>query len=266
MKERQTPDYDGPNEEKYKPLDRKPTERLIEAAMEADPLDEVCVRVPLSTGLRVGELAHTKAKYVDQEWSDEYESVTWYVRIPGFEPCVGGSGPTGQGNENGGNLHQTGQPCSQCRNRTVEGKDWLSDKQKQQPAFSPKSKNSIEKYQWFLPGRSGVAKILKSICEANGGQFPIMHGSINRRIRRVARDAGLDDTRSEDPDSGKLNITAHALRHTYGCKLGAQSEFNPTQVMTYMRHGNLDMAIWYSSQWGERRRRAMTEFEDKFSG
>jgi hypothetical protein len=32
-----------------------------------------------------------------------------------------------------------------------------------------------------------------------------------------------------------------------------------------MRHGSTDMAEWYSSQWGERRRKAMTNFTDDFS-
>ena len=151
------PNYDGPDDEKYKPLDRKPTERLIEAARDCDPLTEVCVRVPLSTGLRNGELVHTWSENVDQEWSDEYNSVTWYVRIPEFAKCVGGKGPTGQGNKDGANLHETGQPCSICRNRSVEGKTLLRDEQKEKDGFSPKKKNSIERYQWFLPGRAEVA-------------------------------------------------------------------------------------------------------------
>lgn len=263
------PDYQGPDDKKHKPLDRTPCKRLIQAAIETeDPLDEVCVRVPLSTGLRNDELVHSKSKYIDYSYSDDYEAVAWYVRIPEYEPCFGGTGANESGesgNPDGRNLHQTGQPCSICRRRAVSGKDWLSESQKEKPAFSPKNRNSIEKYQWFLPGRAELAQKFKAVCEANGGQFPVLQGSVNRRIRRVARKAGLEDCRSVDPETGKLNITAHALRHTYGCKLGSQEEFNPTQIQAYMRHGSTDMAEWYSSQWGERRRKAMTNFTDDFS-
>lgn len=265
MRNSQIPDYDGPDKEKYKPLDRTPTKRLIRTAQETDdPLDELCVRVPLSTGLRVGELVHLKPKYVGRSYSDRFKEVTWYVEIPPFETCIGGVGETGKGNTTGGDLHNSkGQPCYGCRTRKVKNKDWLTEKQKQQPGFSPKNKNSIEEYQWFLPGRHELGKKLKSILEAHG-QFPIQPKSVNTRIRKVARKAGLEDVRSKN-ESGKLKLTAHALRHTYGCKLGADSAFNPNSIMTFMRHGTIAMAIWYSDQWGERRRAKIAEFEDEFS-
>jgi len=265
MRNSQILDYDGPDGEKYKPLDRTPTKRLIEAAQKTnDPLDELCVRVPLSTGLRVGEFVHLKPKHVGRNYSDEFEKVTWYVEIPPFETCIGGAGETGQGNTAGGDLHNSkGQPCYSCRTRNVKDKDWLTEKQKQEPGFSPKNETSIEKYQWFLPGRHELGKKLKSILEAHG-QFPIQPKSVNTRIRKVARKAGLEDVRSTN-GSGRLNLSAHALRHTYGCKLGAHGEFNVNSIMTFMRHATPAMAIWYSDQWGERRRAKIAEFEDEFS-
>jgi hypothetical protein len=123
MKNSQVPDYDGPDKEKYKPLDRTPTKRLIRAAEKADdPLNELWVRVPLSTGLRVGELVHLKPTYVGRSYSDDFEKVTWYVEIPPFETCIGGAGKTGQGDTMGGDLHNSkGKPCYSCRTRNVEG-------------------------------------------------------------------------------------------------------------------------------------------------
>lgn len=265
MKKSRISDYKGPDQEKHKPLDRTPTKRLIEAAQDADdPLDEICVRVPLSTGLRVGELVHLRPRYVGRNYSDEFEEVTWYVEIPPFIDCIGGTGETGKGNADGADLHNSkGKPCYSCRNRAVENKDWLTEKQKQQPGFSPKNFTSIEQYQWFFPGRHELGKKLKSILDAHG-QFPIQPTSVNHRIRKVAQRAGLDDVRSTT-DSGKINITAHALRHTYGCKLGAHRDFNINSIMTFMRHATPSMAIWYSDQWGERRRAKIAEFEDEFS-
>jgi len=254
MRNSQILDYDGPDDEKYKPLDRTPTKRLIKAAQNSnDPLDELCVRVLLSTGLRIGELVHLKPRYIGRNYSDEFEKVTWYVEIPPFETCIGGAGETGQGNTSGSDLHNSkGQPCYACRTRNVEDKDWLTEKQKQQPGFSPKNEHSIEKYQWFLPGRHELGEKLNALLEAHG-QFPVGPKSVNTRIRKVARAADLEDIRSTN-ESGNLNLSAHALRHTYGCKLGAHSEFNVNSIMTFMRHGTPAMAIWYSDQWGERRR------------
>lgn len=264
------PDYSGPDQEKHKPLDRRPTRLLINKAIELgkdEPLKEICVRLPLSTGLRCDEIAHLKPDNIGQEYSDEFESVEWYVSIPEFTDCRGGSGPAGKQNSEGYNLHRKGEPCTRCRNRSIEGKDWLSEdakrRHKERPGFSPKSKRSVEKYQWFLPGREDLAKKTKDACNLHG-QFPISHSAINRRIRKVAREAGLDDFRSED-EEGNLNITAHALRHTYGCKIGADPNFNPNGIMSFMRHSSYDMALWYSDQWGERRRETMSDFEDEFS-
>lgn len=248
------PKYSGPDQEKHQPLDRKQTRKFIETAIEqVDPLDVLCTRVPLSTGIRVGELTHLRPGLVDETYSKDYDRVTWFVRIPAYIDCIGGAGPTGQANRNGGNLHKRGHPCSNCRNRSTKTKDWLTEEQKQKPGFSPKTESSIEKYQWFLPGRDELAQTLKQVVEVNG-QFPIMAGAVNRRINKVASEAGIE-----------RKVTAHCLRHTYGCKLGASPQFNLNKIMTYMRHQDIKMALWYSDQWGERRRAALENYEDAFS-
>lgn len=267
----QRPDYSGPDQEKHKPLDRKPTQLLIEKAIEIgedEPLKEICVRVPLSTGLRNDELVHLIPENIGQTYSEDFESVEWYVSIPEFVECYGGSGPAGKHNKESYNLHKKGRPCTRCRRRSIEGKlGWMTEeavrKHRERPGFSAKTKRSIEKYQWFLPGRDDLAEKLNHLCELHG-QFPVSHSAVNRRIRSVAREAGLEDFRSKN-ENGKLNITAHALRHTYGCKIGADPNFNPNSIMSFMRHKSYDMALWYSDQWGERRRNTMAGFEDEFS-
>lgn len=250
----QKPKYSGPNDKKHQPLDRSNTNKLERCAIEQDDvLNRLCVRVPLATGLRVGELVHLRPGTVDEAFSSDYDGVTWYVRIEPFAECIGGAGEIGQGNHTGGNPHDKGKPCSKCRDRSVEHKDWLSDEQKATPGFSPKSISSIEKYQWFLPGRDELAHDLKNIIELHG-QFPILSGAVNDRIAKVAKQAGIDRP-----------ITAHGLRHTYGCRLGASAEFNIPRIMSYMRHSDPAMAVWYSEQWGERRRRALEDYSDPFT-
>jgi hypothetical protein len=163
------PDYDGPDDEKHKPLDRTPCKRLIEAAIETENvLDEVCVRVPLSTGLRNDELVHTKSKYIDTAYSDDNEAVVWHVEIPEFEPCSGGNGPNKSGksgNPDGRNLHETGQPCSECRRRSVDGKDWLSERQKNKPGFSAKNENSVALFLGF--------NSVHTVSSTNYGKFTV---------------------------------------------------------------------------------------------
>lgn len=248
-------EYSGPSDEKHQPLDKENTRKMIQTAIEVqDPLQEVSVRVPISTGLRNDELVHLRPNLIGKDYNEDYEEVSWFVRIPPFTKCENGAGPVGAKNPHGENLHSKGEACSKCRNRSVGTKDWLTEEQKLQPGFSPKTKNSIEKYQWFLPGRDELAETLASILEAHG-QFPILHGGVNRRIQKVADKAGID-----------RRVTAHCLRHTYGCKLGAHESFNPNRIMTYMRHKDVEMAHWYSEQWGERRRAALADYEDEFSG
>lgn len=247
-------EYSGPNEEKHRPLDKEPTKKLIQTAIDhPDPLDTVCVRVPLSTGLRNDELVHLRPQHIGEDYNGEYNRVAWYVRVPGFAECIGGNADAQQGNAGGASLHSKGDPCGKCNGRSVEDKDWLTEEQKNKAAFSPKTSSSRERYQWFLPGRSDLAETLQSLVEAHG-QFPILHGAVNRRIQKIADKAGLD-----------RRVTAHCLRHTYGCKLGASEQFNLSRIMTYMRHSDSAMAHWYSEQWGERRRAALSEYEDEFS-
>ncbi|WP_338756555.1 tyrosine-type recombinase/integrase (plasmid) [Halobacterium salinarum] len=247
-------EYSGPDKEKHRPLDKEPTKKLIQTAIDhPDPLDTVCVRVPLSTGLRNDELVHLRPNHIGRDYNEDYDRVAWYVRIPGFAECIGGNSDAKQGNAKGSNLHTKGDPCSKCCDRSVDEKDWLTEEQKNRPGFSPKTSGSRERYQWFLPGRADLASTLENIIEAHD-QFPILHGAVNRRIQKLADKAGID-----------RRVTAHCLRHTYGCKLGASEKFNLNRIMTYMRHSDPDMAHWYSEQWGERRRAALADYEDEFS-
>lgn len=241
-----TEKFDPPEKEKYKPLDSDQTQRFVEAAKNhPDTLTEVCGRIFVEIGIRNDVFVHTRPDWVGERRHPETNDYDWYYQIPKYDYCIGGAGPVGKQNENGANLHSKGEPCSRCRNRSHKGKSWVSDAKAEEYDFHPKTANAV-RTQWFDDGAADLGRKLNAILEAHN-QIPILDTAVNRRINDIADDAGID-----------RRVTAHALRHTYGCRL-MRMGFNEMPICDFMGHADVSMAKWYSEVTGIRKRDTMRE-------
>jgi integrase len=242
--------YTPPSKQSKRPLDAQQTDQFYNAAVEVGSYnlqDSLAGRTLLDFGLRVGEFTHITPSWVDRERHPKAGNLEWRIKVPMGEHCTSGTGPTGEGNEIGANLHETDQPCKKCRNRSYEDKDWVDDEFHSQYPFHPKTGNSIGK-TWALPTDSceETARLLREFLEP-GRQWPVGPGPVNDALERIRQEAGLDRA-----------VKAHALRHTYGCRLAAAGK-NLQAIMAQMRHGSLAMAQYYSELRGTRVRDQIRE-------
>jgi len=253
--------YDGyrpPKQEKRHPLTRRDTTKLYQTACEyPDREAELCIRVPLDFGLRIGELIHIRSHWVQKEYNREIEGEIWRIKIPKVEYCWGGKGGrVGKGNPDGQDLHTTNKPCSTCVNRNWEGKiepengeGWLTWKQADEYDFAPKRPRSATKV-WSFPGipdADETAKKLKAFLEAqNHEQWPHGGNAVRNRVDKVVEEADLDL-----PDRSQPKVVTHALRHTYGCRL-VEMGVGEGAAMKQMRHQNADVFRWYADVRGTR--------------
>jgi len=234
-------DYTPPSKRSKRPLDAEQTDAFYKAAKQMPEIqDELTGRTLLDYGLRLGEFTHLFDRWVGQSRHPQTGEKAWYIQIPMGEICVGGVGSTGEGNKKGANLHETSQPCSNCRSRRYSDKDWVDDEFHQETPFHPKTGNSIGK-TWALPTETceETAQMLKEFLTPSR-QWPVGQGAVRRSLERIRQRAGLD-----------RKVLPHALRHTYGCRLAAAGK-NPQAIMAQMRHGNLPMALYYSELRGTR--------------
>lgn len=251
--------YKPPKEEKRHPLTRRDTTRLYQTAVDYPDLEtELCVRVPLDFGLRMGELTHCRAHWIEQEYNREIGGQIYRIRIPKVENCWGGKGGSiGKGNPEGVNLHETNNPCAKCVNRSWEGKvdppgqerGWLTRDQAEKYDYSPKQARSATKVWAFpqIPDANKTAEKLKKFLQAqNHEQWPHTAGAVRTRIDKVADKAELSL-----PDRSQPKIVMHALRHTYGCRL-VEMGVGEGAAMEQMRHENADVFRWYAQVRGAR--------------
>lgn len=238
--------FDPPDKEKYQPLDSDQTRRFVEAAKEMpDNLTEVTGRIFIEIGVRNDTYVHTRPDWVGERRHPETNEYDWYYQIPKYDHCIGGVGPVGHKNEDGADLHTKGQPCGRCRRRTHEGKKWVTDVEAEKYDWHPKTING-PRTQWFDKESKDLAKKLNAILEAHG-QIPILHNAVNTRLEKIADKAGID-----------RRVTAHSLRHTYGCRL-ARMGIDLGTICDFMGHQNLGMAKWYAEVTGVRKRDTMRE-------
>lgn len=228
---------------KFNPLDIPEAQAFRQALNENDYdfLTELTGRQLLNTGERSGEFTHMRSGWVRRESGGDI-----VLSIPDMAVCTSGTGPIGQQNPDGSDLHSRGQPCSQCR-KTGETDNW-----------TPKTKNGTRTYPLTEDDLVQLGEDLLWYFEQNE-QIPFGNEGVNRRLRKIAEDAGLADTRGRD-DKGRVNLTSHDLRHTYGCRL-ARMGFDPAAIRDTMGWGDMSMAERYIEFTGVRKRQ---EFSDKW--
>lgn len=262
--------YEPPKEEKRHPLTRKDTEILYRVATEYPDLEtELCVRVLLDYGLRIGELVHLRSNWVAREYNRELGQELWRIKVPKVEYCWGGKGGhDSAGNPDGENLHETNNPCGQCADRSWEGKvkpddpngGWLTQQQANEYDFSPKQPRSATKvWQWpTIPDGAETAEKLKRFLEGQDHkQWPHLENSVRNRLDKVVEEALPDDPEDPKPtdlslpDRSQQKVVPHALRHTYGCRL-VEMGVGEGAAMKQMRHQDADVFRWYSDVRGTR--------------
>jgi integrase len=246
--------FTPPKESKRHPLTRQDTEKLYQAAVDfPDRETELVVRVMLDFGLRVGELIHCRAHWVDKEYQRATDSEIWRIKVPKVEDCYCGTGDVGKGNPSGANLHETKKACAECRHREWGGKTgdngWVTERQAEKYDFAPKSERSATKV-WQLPGlpeSAETARLLKDFLKAHDHkQWPHTGNAVRNRLDHAIETADLDL-----PDRGRPKVVPHALRHTYGCRL-VECGVGEGAGMKQMRHQSADVFRWYSDVRGTR--------------
>jgi len=252
--------FSPPKEEKRHPLTRRDTETLYQAACQYPDVEtELAVRVLLDYGLRIGELVHLRAHWIDTEYQRKAGGEVWRISIPKVERCWGGKGGNAEkGNEGGADLHTTDNPCGKCVNRSWQkkvapkGKEkngWLTWQQAEEYDYAPKNERSATKV-WQFPGISEMAetaeKLKDFLKQQHKNQWPHQENAIRTRLDKVADIADL-----ELPDRSQPKVVPHALRHTYGCRL-VEMGVGEGAGMKQMRHQNADVFRWYSDVRGTR--------------
>lgn len=234
-------DYTPPADEKKHPLDAEQTDEFYQTACEMSELQhELPGRILLDYGLRVDEFVHLCQGWVKRKRHPKTGKRTWCIDVPMGESCWGGNKDAGQRNEGGADLHETNDPCKECRRRSYKEKDWVDDEYHEENPFHPKSENSFGK-TWMLPTSSAkeATELLNEFL-APSRQWPVGHNRVRDTIHRIAEESDLD-----------RDVKPHALRHTYGCRLAAAGK-NPQAMMSQLRHGNLAITMYYSELRGTR--------------
>lgn len=166
---------------KFNPLDIPEAKAFDEALDEQnDFLTELTGRTLFNTGMRSSEYTHMRSRWVRYEDGGDI-----VLHIPDYAVCTSGRGPIGQQNPDGNDLHTRGQPCAQCR-QSGETNDWKT-----------KTENGSRTYPLSEHGLEGLGEDLHWYFEQNT-QIPFGNEGVNRRIRNIAEDAELADTRGRD--------------------------------------------------------------------
>ncbi|ELZ56246.1 tyrosine-type recombinase/integrase [Halorubrum hochstenium] len=220
-------------------------------------------RILLDYGLRSSELAHSRPSWLIREKHPKTREADWCVDVPKGARCTNGNPDAGQGNSTGADLHNTSEPCSQCSDRSYSDKDWVDDEFHEKTPWHPKSKKSYQYRVWRIPKESA----LETIKEWEGflqpdQQWPVTSSTVLRDVKRIRDRANALSEDNDDLDGINRPIHAHALRHTFGCRLAAAG-FEPTVRMRQLRHGSYEMALYYSAAWNLRHRDSVQDSEWK---
>jgi len=166
-------------------LDDQTYRQLLDAAHDLDePFNAETAFILVAggrLGMRGGEISHCKEHWVN--WSREL------IEIPKHEPCTDG---------------QNGEVCGYCRSQSEQALGYdpsIPLEQELSERWKPKTSNSARAIPF------GFDAEVKAVVEAffnENDEYPHSRVSVNRRVDRVAREAGVDSTR----------VYPHALRAT----------------------------------------------------
>lgn len=193
-------------------------ERLLKAADRLDsPYDRECRLILLlggRLGLRAGELTHLSADWIS--WGREQ------IHIPASDPCD-------HGRDDG--------PCGYCRKQArqqVQKNDDISMEEAIENRWSPKSPHAVRTIPFGFDDR--ITEVLEEFFFMQQ-EYPRSRSSVNRRVNRVADEAGI----------GADNLYPNALRataatfHAYkGVPVAAlQSMFGWSNIATAQKYVRL---------------------------
>lgn len=236
---------------RFQPLDPDIAQRFEEAAEDHDDfLTSLTGRALLLLGLRPITFTHTLSQWIERRGSRLVFRVTPYSEIPGMDgECIQGKGESGQGNPQGEDLHERGEPCTQCRD--TKGDDSFLGKSSNTPrswvlSTSPELKRLGEDFEWWFEQNQRI---------------PFGGDGVRRRVRAIAEEADLDEelgTKELKQQGTVPDINPYDLRHTYGTRL-ARMEWEPYEIMEQMGHGSTEMPMKYISFTGKRKEQLMNE-------
>lgn len=239
---------------RFWPLDPDEARKLEETAEQYDDfLASLTVRALLLLGLRSKEFTHAVPGWIARRGSRLVFDLQPYDEIPGMGDgeCFQGTGSIGEGNPDGRDLYERGEPCASCR-RSKGDNVYLSKSENAPRTWvlnkSPELKQLGEDFEWWF--------------EQNN-RIPFGNDGVNRRVREVAEEAGLGETRGykELKTQGTVvDISGYDLRHTYGTRL-ARMGWEPYEIMDQMGHGSLKMPKKYIDYTGKRKEQM---FEEKW--
>lgn len=236
---------------KFSPLDPNEAQMFESTAEEHDDfLTSLTGRALILLGLRSKEFHHTIGQWIVRRGNRLMFDLQPYSQIPGMGDgeCIQGTGEVGQGNPQGRDLYQRGEPCASCRATKGDNvylsksknaaRDWVLN-------TSPELKRLGEDFEWWFE---------------NNKRIPFGGDGVRRRVREIAEEAGLGETRGYKQVSGQevVNIDPYDLRHTYGTRL-ARMEWEPYEIMEQMGHADLTMPKTYISYAGIRKEELMDE-------
>lgn len=261
MNNRQPVDV-GPTNPSRKPLSARQTDEFYNAAKSMPSTrHELTGRILLDFGLRASELAHSFSTWIKQERHPQTGEQSWCVDIPNGEICRGGNTNAQQGNKSGADLHNTSDPCSQCVNRSYKDKDWVDDTFHQKKPWHPKSARSYQYQTWCIPKKSAedTAELWKDYLKPNR-QWPVVATTVNTDVTKIVNHANELAEEHDDLEGIDRDVHAHALRHTFGCRLAAAG-YEPSVRMRQLRHSDYKMSLYYSEAWGLRHRDSVQDAE-----
>ena len=231
---------------RFWPLDSNEAQDFEIAATEHDDfLTSLTARAHFYLGLRPNEFIHTVSEWIVRRGTSDrflYDIQAYENIETRPDQCSRGVGKVGQGNSEGVNLHERGQPCSICR---ISGEtDGFTGKTKNATRTypldkSPELKQLGEDFLWFFKQNDVI---------------PFGNRGVNTRIRNVAEKAGLGESRGYKSlaKGNVVDVSAYDLRHTYGTRL-ARMDFQPTGIKSMMGHGSTKMPEKYISFAGKRK-------------
>lgn len=245
----------GPSNPARKPLSAGQTDTLYKASKSMETIrHELTGRILLDYGLRAGELAHSFPTWIVEKRHPKTGKSGWAVEIPDGAKCYGGNKSAQQGNKTGADLHNTSDPCSGCVNRSYDDKDWVDDEFHKETPWHPKTSRSYQMRVWCIPKKSAeeTARLWKNFLKPDR-QWPVTANTVNDDVTRIVDRANELAEENDDVEEIDRKVHAHALRHTFGCRLAAAG-YEPTARMNQLRHSSYEMALYYSQAWGLRHR------------
>jgi integrase len=239
------------NGKRFSPLDPNEAKKLEETAEDYDDfLASLTVRALLLLGLRSKEFTHTISEWIVRRGGRLVFHLQPYNKVRGMGDgtCIQGTGKIGQGNPDGKNLYKRGEPCASCR--ATKGDDvYLSKSSNAERDWvlntSPELMQLGEDFEWWFK---------------NNKRIPFLGDGVRRRVREVAEEAGIGESRGYKEINGQevVDINPYDLRHTYGTRL-ARMEWTPYEIKEQMGHGDLEMPSTYISYAGIRKEELMNE-------